>query len=151
MTTKQHTDPTNEDTAPDAVETAQDAHDTQAPQEDDGNPNREAARYRTRLRETESERDDLAERVTALQRAEVERVAGATVTNPAALWAAEVQLADLLDDAGAVDPDKVRAAAGQAAERLGLARPRRNVVPNEGGNPRRRHADSMENVITGGR
>lgn len=88
-------------------------------------PNREAARYRRQLRQTESERDTLRERLTALQRAEVERLAGTTgakLAAPSAIWADGVQLDDLLDQDGRVDPERVTAAAEQAAERLGLAR-----------------------------
>lgn len=87
-------------------------------------PNREAARYRRQLRQTETERDTLRDRLTALQRAEVERLAGtaAKLAAPSAIWADGVQLADLLDGDGQVDPERVTAAAEQAAERLGLAR-----------------------------
>lgn len=86
--------------------------------------NREAARYRRQLRETESERDTLRDRLAALQRAEIERLAGtaAKLAAPSAIWASGVQLADLLDGDGQVDPERVAAAAEQAAQRLGLAR-----------------------------
>lgn len=117
----------------------------------DGEPTaREAARYRRRLREAEAERDALTSRLETMQKAEAERIAAGTVTNPAALWAAGTTLADVLTDDGTVDPEKVRAATVTAAERLGLARPARNHVPGEGGNPRpSARDDDMASVIAG--
>ena len=96
------------------------------------------ARYRTQLRATEAERDGLAARIETMQRAEVERLAADVIGKPAALWATDTTLADLLDDDGQVDPDKVAAAAHAAKEKLGLeigeaARKKRGpVVPREG-------------------
>ena len=84
---------------------------------DDGHgagPGREAAKYRRRLREAETERDRLSEQVGALQRAEVERLATADDLRPAALWASGVELAGLLTDDGTVDAEKVSAAIGAA-------------------------------------
>lgn len=73
--------------------------------------NTEAARYRRRLRETESERDTLARRVETLQRAAVERAAAEHLAQPGDLWALGTQLSDLLDgDTGDVDDGKVTAA-----------------------------------------
>lgn len=117
----------------------------------DGNPGREAAKYRRKLRETETERDQLREVVAGMRRAEVERIAGANVQNPAGLWAAGIDLADLLDPAGQVDPAKVQAATQQAADTLGLARPRpNNYVAREGTNSSpRSHGDDMASVIRG--
>lgn len=96
------------------------------------------ARYRVQLRETEAERDTLAGRIETMQRAEVERLAADVIGKPTALWATATTLADLLDDDGQVDPDKVAAAAHAAKEKLGLeigeaARKKRGpVVPREG-------------------
>lgn len=124
------------------------------PQED--RPGREAAKYRTRLREAEAERDALAERLAVLQRAEVERVAGTKLENPAGLWAAGVELEQVLDEDGNVDPDKVTEATVAAAETLGLARKRPgNYVPSEGANARplgrRTGEDGMVDVLMGRR
>lgn len=83
-------------------------------------PNAEAARYRSRLRETETERDTLQARLETMQRAEVERLA-ARLVEPSAIWAGGVTLADLLDDDGNLDPAKATAAIDQATSRLGLA------------------------------
>lgn len=70
---------------------------------------RESAGYRRRLRETEAERDRLAERVTAAQRAEVGRLAGGRLADAADLYR-ETDHSDLLDETGDVDPAKVEAA-----------------------------------------
>lgn len=88
---------------------------------EDGNLNKRQARYRRQLRETEAERDQLRATVETLQRAEVERLAGKAIQKPTALWSADVQLVDLLDDTGAVDPAKVNAAVQNARDTLGLA------------------------------
>lgn len=107
---------------------------TPAPADDTGN--REAASYRRRLRETEAERDTLRDRLAAVQRAEVEHIAAKDLAKPAGLWAAGVNLSDLLDDTGNVDPAKVREATVRAAEDLGLTRPLpANYVAREGANP----------------
>jgi hypothetical protein len=65
-------------------------------------PNREAARYRTRLRETEAERDAIAVRLAAHQRREAERIAGASLSKPSDVWLDGADLAELLDDQGDV-------------------------------------------------
>ncbi|GJN99532.1 hypothetical protein NJB18091_30130 [Mycobacterium marinum] len=87
-----------------------------APENVDGEPNagpqagesREAAKYRHRAKTAEAERDQLGERLTVLQRAEVERLAGAHLADGADFWRDGAQLADVLDDAGNVDPEQVR-------------------------------------------
>jgi hypothetical protein len=69
---------------------------------------REAAGYRRRLRETEAERDQLRAEVDRLQRAEVERLAGAAgMATPADLWALGTELAFLRGDDGALDAETV--------------------------------------------
>lgn len=105
--------------------------------------NREAAKYRTRLREVEAERDTLAEQVTTLQRAEAERLAAAHLKNPAGLWAAGADLPALLADDGTVDPDKVAAAAKTAVEQVGLEPVRVGIVPRQGtGDPSARISEN---------
>lgn len=114
-----------------------DVHQDDEPDEDqddagDG-PGREAAKYRRRLREAENERDQLAGRVEALQRAEVDRLAKADGMRPAALWASGTELAGLLDDDGTVDAAKVTAAIEGAREQLGIPKPPVGPrVPREG-------------------
>ncbi len=77
----------------------------------------EAAKYRTRLRSTEAERDALAARVARLQTAEVHRLARVRMADPDDLTVHGVQVAGLLDDDGEVDPAKVEAAVGDLLDR----------------------------------
>lgn len=88
---------------------------------------REAAGLRGRLRDTEAERDALAERVAHLQRAEVARLASGTLAEGGDIWIAGVELAEVLNEDGNVDPDLVAA----AAERVVAERPhwRSKFVP----------------------
>jgi hypothetical protein len=86
---------------------------------------REAASYRRRLRETETERDEAQQRAQAAQRGEAERLAqGADLTGRDAhharvmargsdLWAAGVNLDDLVGDDGRINPEAVTAATRQ--------------------------------------
>lgn len=76
-------------------------------QHDEKNPNSEAAKYRKRLRDTETERDTLRGRVETLQRAEIERLVTGKLADPSDLWRDGAQLDDVLDDDGNVDSDKV--------------------------------------------
>ncbi|OCB41042.1 hypothetical protein A5675_11010 [Mycobacterium malmoense] len=57
----------------------------------------------------------------AMQRAEVERIAGKSVQKPTALWSAGIELTELLTDTGTVDPTKVATAVQTARDTLGLA------------------------------
>ena len=67
---------------------------------------REAAGYRTRLRDTETERDQLRQRLDALERGEVERLAaGAGMSTPTDLWLLVRDLDELRVD-GALNPDR---------------------------------------------
>lgn len=74
---------------------------------DDDRGSGEAAKYRRRLRDTEAERDTLRQRVEHMQRAEIERLAAGKLADPADVWRDGAKLADLLDDTGNIDPDKV--------------------------------------------
>jgi hypothetical protein len=65
---------------------------------DDGNPNAEAARYLTRLRETGAQGDSIAGRLTGYQRKEAERIASAGVSKASDLWLDSADIAELLDD-----------------------------------------------------
>ena len=94
---------------------------------------REAANYRTRLREVEAQRVDVTARLEAAQRRQAEDAAGDVLARPEGLWVAGVALGDLLDEAGMVDPARVREAAEGAAATYGFAAPRgRGVVAREG-------------------
>lgn len=69
---------------------------------------REAASYRRQLRETQSERDGLRDRLDGLQRSEVERLAsGAGLAVPGDVWLHNPSLDALRDEAGAIDAEAV--------------------------------------------
>ncbi|MBZ4620991.1 hypothetical protein [Mycobacterium avium] len=87
--------------------------------------NSEAAKYRRQLRDTEAQRDALAERLTGYQKRECESVVADLLDVPADLWdVAGLDVADMYADDGTVDADKVRFAAGTLAEmRPRLAKP----------------------------
>ena len=69
--------------------------------------NREAARYRTRLREVEAERDQLLGVVTGYRRSEVEKAAeDAGLVRGSDLFDLGANMDDLMTD-GTVDPEKV--------------------------------------------
>ena len=69
---------------------------------------REAAGYRRRLREAETERDRLAARLDELQRGEVERLAaGAGLAAPEDVWQFGASLDTLRNDDGAIDSEVV--------------------------------------------
>src|SRR5699024_12577342 len=75
-----------------------DANPEEQPEQPRGN--KEAAKYRTRLRETEAERDQLAAQVENLRRAGVEDRLKTHRVPAAGFWAAGAQLADLRDADG---------------------------------------------------
>lgn len=138
--------------APEGAEAAEADLETPEPAQDDDSehPAAEAKRYRLRLRETETERDQLAGRLETMQKAEAERIAAATVTQPASIWAAGTTIADVLDEAGNVDPEKVKAATTAAAESLGLALAKPpGYAPYAGRVPQNRPRGGMAEVIRG--
>ncbi len=83
---------------------------------------REASSYRRKLRAAESERDQLAERLTAARMREIERAASQPaegfrpLQDARDLWRTDLTVADLLDDDGDVDAAKVRAAVAKLAD-----------------------------------
>lgn len=79
----------------------------------------EAAKYRRRLRDTEKERDELAARVEAIQRHQVETLLHRERMTPKALWAT-TELAELLTDDGLVDQVKLKTAVQAARKELGI-------------------------------
>lgn len=92
------------------------------------------ARYRVERNEARAERDALAQRVEALQRAELERLAGDTMSNPADLLALTGQaLADFLTEDGELDAELVaKAAAELLATRPGLRKGSPAFDPSQG-------------------
>lgn len=131
-------DTDNSTEATEAAEAEQQPEATDQPDEDqaDTKAGKEAAKYRHRLREAEAERDTLAAQVDGLRRTIVDTEVANRGFNPAGFWAAGIEVADLLDEDGSVDLDKVGSATHDAAKRLGLTSKRGNVSPHEGGNPR---------------
>src|SRR5699024_258137 len=109
-----------------------DANPEEQPEQPRGN--KEAAKYRTRLRETEAERDQLAAQVENLRRAGVEDRLKTHRVPAAGFWAAGVKLEDLLDEDGNLDDEAIKTAADNAVETLGLERigVRGPHVPKEG-------------------
>lgn len=145
MTTDNTLDETIEETeTTEAAATAEEAPETvearEATEDTGETPSAREARYRRRLRDTEAERDTLADRVKAYQTAEAEEIAGKILTKPAGLWAVGTTLDDVLDDTGNVDAGKVTKAAEAAAETAGLMTEkerlsRGDIAPSLGNRP----------------
>lgn len=77
---------------------------------------RDVAKYRKRAQAAEKERDQLAERLTAMQRAEAERLAANHLGDGGDLWSAGTELDALLDD-GTLSADLVDQAVQQVLEK----------------------------------
>jgi len=75
----------------------------------------EAASYRRKLREAESERDAVRLRLDAIESREVERQAGERLADAGDIWRAGVTIEDLRDDDGALDAERVRDAVKRVA------------------------------------
>ncbi|UIJ34497.1 hypothetical protein [Allobranchiibius sp. GilTou73] len=113
--------------------TASDTSGSTEPEVDGGDKgNREAAKYRTRLRETEAQRDTLAAQVESYQRGEVHRLAGAQLAVGADVFdIGKVELSDLLDANGNVVPELVETAVmGLVESRPGLAKTKQRQGPS---------------------
>lgn len=91
------------DTAPDAIVEA----DATGNSKDRGAANKEAAKYRARLRDAEAKRDELTERLATLQRGQAETLAREYLADPSDLWRDGIELTALLDDDGNLDPARV--------------------------------------------
>jgi len=100
------------DAPPEATEAVSGAHSGASGDDPDrsetGKLRREAAGYRTRLRDTEAERDSLRARVDRQDREAVERIAAERMTGPADLWL-DAELTAMRDQDGGLDPELVRA------------------------------------------
>lgn len=102
--------------------TADDGQDTADDTTDDGQatePNREAARYRTRLRDAEAQRDGLQTQLDAARAQIVAHHAAARLQDPADLDRFDVDTAGLWADDGSLDTD----ALGSAIDGLLQQRP----------------------------
>jgi hypothetical protein len=128
------TQPADPATPPADPTPADDGTTSSGPEEGLGNseaepesPNAEAARYRRQLRDTEAERDALAERVAALQRRECEATLADLLDVPADIW--DIGSADpaaFYGEDGSLNLAELRAAAGALLDqrpRLGKAHP----------------------------
>ena len=106
--------------------------------ETEAKPNREA-RYRVERNEAREQVTALTARIEQLQQREVEQIAAAHLSAPADLLTlGGVTLADLLDDDGNVDADKVTAVAADVlGTRPGLRPNQPAIDPSQGsgGNP----------------
>ncbi|OCW85075.1 hypothetical protein A8M60_07565 [Nocardia farcinica] len=69
---------------------------------------KDAKRYRLQLRDTETERDQLATTLDGYHRAEAERLAGQHLADPRDLWRDGATVTDLLGDNGRINPDSVK-------------------------------------------
>jgi hypothetical protein len=91
----------------------------EAAQDDDAGqderPANREARYRREAREAQAQVAELIDRVTRMQRAEVERLA-ARLHNPGDLWTAGVDLVELMNEDGEVDPERVAEAVAALAD-----------------------------------
>lgn len=120
------------------VQDAHEAHEAQDGAEGDHegteSPNREAAKYRRRLRDAEKQRDELQQRLDVYLARDVEQVAAGFLDAPALLWAdGQASAGDFIDDKGGVDRAKVKAAAEAILSRYGRGlASRRGTAPNEG-------------------
>lgn len=114
-----------DETGADDIQATSESTDSSDPQESADetagkSPGAEAARYRTKLRAAEAERDTLAATVDTLQRAEVARLAGAILAQGGDLLElGGHELADVLAEDGMIDPERV----AELAKELQLSRP----------------------------
>lgn len=142
-------------------EAAQDAHDgdgegegddAEGDDEGDDTPTRrarrEAARYRTRARDAESQLQEVQGQLDAVRRQEAERQVGDRLPRPSALWAVGYQPKDLAADDGAIDTERLDAAISHVFEQTGL-KPPSTYVHDSGRNPRPEPKSDMVNAILG--
>lgn len=97
-------------------------------------PTNREARYRVERNEARAERDALAQRVEALNRREIERLAAGSMSQPSDLFSLSGNsVTDYLTDDGEVDADKVAAdVAALLAERPGLRKQSPPLDPSQG-------------------
>jgi hypothetical protein len=103
------------------------APENEAPED---NANHEAAKWRTKLRETEQQRDQLAGQLEAMRRDQIDGITTGLGIKPAALWASGATVDALLGDTGTVDGAKVQAAVAAARTELGIGT---RSTPKRGG------------------
>jgi hypothetical protein len=98
---------------------------TPSEEQPEPSPNSEAARWRTKLRETETQLGALTERLTGYQRRECESAVADLLEEPGDLWdIGQADVSAFYSDDGTLDEDELRAAAGALADqRPRLAKP----------------------------
>ena len=142
-------------TPPAADDGQQNPPDGQQQQE---NPNAEAARYRTQLRAAEAERDTLAERLTSYQRRAAEAAIADILDEPGDLFdIGGVDLADYLDDNGDINHTGLQGAAaalvdqrpklGKNYARYGSGMPQHHNWGQGGGIPPQPDTTSWSDVL----
>jgi hypothetical protein len=118
-------EPTDNDASPTDTIPEDDVRQNVAP-EPDPSPNSEAARWRTKLRETEAERDTFIERLTAYQRRECEAAVSDLLDEHADLFEiGQANVTDFYNDDGTLNVDELLGAAAALCDmRPKLAKPR---------------------------
>jgi len=124
-----------------------DTRDTDEGSDDTRDGGKEAAKWRRKLRDTEAERDALADRLGALQKQVVESTVTAAGVKPAGFWASGATLEDLLDESGGVDAAKLDQAINAAVGTLGLKRQPRAPKPD----PNARRVTNHHGEVSGWR
>lgn len=123
-----------------SADTADEANEAAEVDDQAESPSRREARYRRQLRQAQAERDNLAAKIEAMQRAEVERLISDRLDRPDAIWALGLDLAAVTDpDTGAPVADKLYATVDRLKAEFGIVGPddrkkRDLVVPGEGMN-----------------
>lgn len=162
--TTEATEPPQEDTsAPPPAEAPQEAADAAEAEseatEDDGNPNAEAAKYRKRLRATESERDHLQEQLSTMRQELLTKTLeapidlgankGVRLNHPDDLFTFTGRSAeDFYKDDGTLDREALTEALGSLyAERQELFKPQRVIIPNVGDTPSRREGNQFRDAF----
>lgn len=145
----EHTTP-GIDTAPPANDAGQPANDAGQPADDTAQPadehsgdprvkaaRAEAAKYRTRLRETENQLAETNQRYEKLLRQIISATAAQHHRIPAAaLWDSGLNPADVLNEGGEIDLDKLTEACTSARKRYGIPAPINGpYVPGVGTQP----------------
>lgn len=88
----------------------------------DGKPGREAAKYRTRLREAQAELETARQQLEQARRTLVDNLAEQAGIKPAALWAGGTSIDGLLTEDGTIDVGLVRQAIDATVTTLGISR-----------------------------
>lgn len=90
-------------------------------------------RYRLQLREAEAQRDALAQRIEAMQRMDIERVAAELLAQGSDIFMAGADVSEFLNDEGGIDYDRVRASSRELAkDRPGLSKNAPAFDPTQG-------------------